>query len=318
MPIKYYIWSSDPHGTGQPWIDLIQQAQTDYPEATTVFGGDYIDSNQHSKETVDFVMDQVKNHHAYALMGNHEYLMYQAIEQNQPDLWYLNGAKHTIKSFFNRGFSKSKARQLLRSDPRYIFLINLPTILQFGHLIFVHAGLTPNELSNPNFIPKSTPTFKDDPNFYDHIWIRNKYIHQDDNISFAHNYTPFTIVSGHTPTMFIEGVYNSPSATKTDVILPTYNDTDHHEDPQILHRPCPVRMVQYKGEQPRFFTDDGCHGSNTHHGNVCVFDSDGHLVKIYNSDPKEDPYYDPEINPVSTKEPVYNEQSHQYEWNQLR
>lgn len=42
---KYYIWASDPHGTGQAWIELVHQAQTKYPDNQTVFGGDYIDGN---------------------------------------------------------------------------------------------------------------------------------------------------------------------------------------------------------------------------------------------------------------------------------
>ena len=36
MP-KYYIWASDPHGTGQPWIDLVKQAQEKYPDSETIF-----------------------------------------------------------------------------------------------------------------------------------------------------------------------------------------------------------------------------------------------------------------------------------------
>lgn len=58
----YYIWASDPHGVGQPWINLIQQAQHDFPNQQTIFGGDYIDGNKYSKTTVDFVIDQVKHH----------------------------------------------------------------------------------------------------------------------------------------------------------------------------------------------------------------------------------------------------------------
>ena len=49
MP-KYYIWASDPHGTGQPWIDLVKQAQAKYPDSETIFGGDYIDGNKHRRK----------------------------------------------------------------------------------------------------------------------------------------------------------------------------------------------------------------------------------------------------------------------------
>ena len=93
MP-KYYIWASDPHGTGQPWIDLVKQAQAKYPDSETIFGGDYIDGNKFSLETVKFVYDQVKFHQASALAGNHEQLMYEFVEHNN-DLWYVNVPKRT-------------------------------------------------------------------------------------------------------------------------------------------------------------------------------------------------------------------------------
>lgn len=313
---KYYIWSSDPHGAGQPWIKLIQQAQRDYPQATTIFGGDYIDSNKYAATTVKFVMNQVKNHHAYALIGNHEQLMYDAVEHDQTGLWFMNGAKHTIKSFFGRGYSKQVACQKLRSDSRYLFLINLPTMLQFGHLLFVHAGLTKDELSDPTFLPSNCQTMALDPNAQTHLWTRSDYLHQNDGITFSHNYTSFTIISGHTPTTFIKGVFNpsTAGALHQDAILPTYNVDAHPNDPQILNRPCPVRLVQYQGEAPRFFTDDGCHNSNQHHGNVCVFDQAGHLIKVYNNDQTNQAYYNSETNPVSIEQPIFNETTQQYEW----
>lgn len=300
--MKYYIWTSDPHGSGQPWIDLVQKAQHDYPNAETIFGGDYIDSNKYSNEVVNFVMDQVKHNHASALIGNHEQLMYEAVEHAQNGPWYMNGAKHTIRSFFKRGFSKQHTRSILRSDPRYLFLITLPTVIVRGSLIFVHAGLSRSELLDTHFIAESIPTIKDDPNYITHLWTRSKYLYQDDHVTFNHNYTPYTIISGHTPTMLINGVYEPD--IDLDPILPTYNFQFYPEDPKLLERPCPVRKVQYPGEPARFFTDDGCHGANQHHGNVCVFNDSGQLVKVYNSDPKEDPYYDPIDNPVSIKEPI--------------
>ena len=67
-----YIFARDPHGTGKPWIKLVKQAQVDYPDAKLVFGGDYIDGRQHSKETFDFVIEQAANPNVEGLLGNHE------------------------------------------------------------------------------------------------------------------------------------------------------------------------------------------------------------------------------------------------------
>lgn len=284
MP-RYYIFASDPHGTGQPWIDLVKQAQKDYPDSQTIFGGDYIDGNKHSKETVDFVMDQVQNHHAQALKGNHEQLMEDFVDHND-DLWYYNGAKTTIKSFFDRGFSKHTARYELRMDDRYTFLINLPKIIETNHFIFVHAGIacwTKNYRDHETYKNRAPLFSMMDGQDYFYLWSRENYWYGDgEYYVFAHNITGKTIVTGHTPTTYIEGIYDNDQ----DGIEPTFDyEQGPDNDPKIVHRACPVRKVQYEGEAPRYFTDGGCHGNNNHHGNICVFDNKtGLLVKTYNSD----------------------------------
>lgn len=275
---QYYIWASDPHATGQSWIDLIRQAQAKYPNHQSVFGGDYIDGNKQANQTVNFVKDQVINHGAIALLGNHEQLMTDFVEYGNL-LWYINGAKSTVKSFFGRGFSKKKTRRLLRSDDRYLFLTSLPMIYVTQHLIFVHAGVRADHLK------------WDDPNFYDnqkqfYLWARDEYFYQKPvkNRYFMHNLTNHVIVTGHTPTMLINGEYD----TNHHMIFPTANIYNQHEDFQ--HRPCPVVKIQYPQEPARYFTDDGCHGAPNHHGNVCVFKNTGELVEVFNDDPKEEAY----------------------------
>lgn len=286
---KYYIWASDPHGIGQAWINLVQQAQHDYPNAQTVFGGDYIDGNKSAKETISFIKNQVQHHHAIALLGNHEQLMHDFVEYNDPT-WYINGAKTTVKSLFGRGFSKRKTQQLLRSNDNYIFLVNLPIAYETPHLLFVHAGLTQNELNDPNWhVNLDHNRINSDPNVNTHLWAREDYWYNPTkNHTFAHNHRRQAIVTGHTPTMFLNGEYNGPSLNHELGIIPTANIYDENED--FVHRPCPVIPVQYAGEYPRYFTDDGCHGANQHHGNICVFHADGKLIKVYNDDPKEQPY----------------------------
>lgn len=114
MVARFYVWASDPHGTGQPWINLVKQAQQKYPNSQTIFGGDYIDGNAHSLETIAFVYDQVEHHDAIALRGNHEQLMHDFVEYNN-DLWFYNGAKTTIKSLFGRGFQRTLLRTSLKN-----------------------------------------------------------------------------------------------------------------------------------------------------------------------------------------------------------
>ena len=268
MP-KYYIWASDPHGTGQPWIDLVKQAQEKYPNNETIFGGDYIDGNKFSLETVKFVYDQVKFHQAVALAGNHEQLMYEFVEHNN-DLWYINGAKSTIKSFFKRGYSKKVAQEKLRSNPYYIFLINLPLVVETPKFIFVHAGITPKTNINHQRRLKDK-TYAT----YFNLWARDEYFYNDvENKVFAHNLTGKTIISGHTPTGLISGKYDNGQTGFDATYTNEQNDFA-----------CPIRKIQYPNEPARYLTDNGCHGIRSHHGNVCVFDSrSAKLVEVFNDD----------------------------------
>lgn len=298
MNKRFYIWTSDPHGTGQPWIKLVRQAQLKYPDSQTIFGGDYIDGNANSLETVAFVYDQVKNHHAIALRGNHEQLMHDFVAYGN-DLWFYNGAKTTIKSLFGRGFSKKVACQKLQETEYYDFLVNLPTILVQSHFIFVHAGVPCDEWANGHskwqnneVYNKYLPFMVDmNPITYFWLWSRNEYFYgKNDDYIFAHNYTGHTIVSGHTPTSLIFGEYDSNQPG----FVPTYNwNLGPDNDPLISQRPCPVRKIQYEGEPARYLTDDGCHGCPTHHGNICVFNSmNGKLVEVFNDDPQDEQAYE--------------------------
>ena len=107
--MKYYIFASDPHGTGKPWIDKVQKALNYYPTAQIVFGGDYIDGRKYSKETVDYIMKMCEDGHI-ALLGNHEDIMLDTVINNHifDSIWKLNGYKSTIKSFCGRDWAYPK------------------------------------------------------------------------------------------------------------------------------------------------------------------------------------------------------------------
>lgn len=283
----YYIWASDPHGVGQPWINLIQQAQHDFPNQQTIFGGDYIDGNKYSKTTVDFVIDQVKHHQALALLGNHEQMMTDFVEYDSR-LWYLNGAKTTVKSFFGRGFPKETTRRRLRSYSSYLFLKQLPKIIVKPNFIFVHAGIAcwlPNDYLKHDVYKTFEPTFNlMNAQDYFFLWSRQKYFYgTNQGHIFAHNLTGKAIVTGHTPTMLISGGFDHAKAWIDNQY--DWSNGNPDTDQYLLKRPCPVKKVQYPHEAPRYFTDDGCHGNNHHHGNICVFNSqNGQLIKTYNDD----------------------------------
>lgn len=246
-----YIFASDPHGTGQPWIELVKKAQKKYPHNQTIFGGDYIDGRKHSKETLDFIIDQVQNNNAIALRGNHEQMMLDFIGSND-ELWYYNGAKSTVKSLFNRGYSKPITRHKILQSPYYEFIKKLTIVYETKHIIFVHGAYP---LNNQTYQP------------YDYLWNRESYWWKDSKTPiFAHNTTNKTIVTGHTPTCLITGRYDFAP--------------NHPIPPNPKNQ---VLKIKYPNEKPRYFTDGGCHGTNNDlNGNICVFDENGILLEVFN------------------------------------
>lgn len=252
--MNYYIFASDPHGTGQPWIDKVENALKLYPTAQIVFGGDYIDGRKYSRETVNYVRSKQSEGHI-ALLGNHEQLMLNAVMDVQPELWKINGSKTTIKSFCGRSWGNEQAARMFAYYNKDViaWARALPDIYVTDNIVFVHAGL---DFSKENPIKDTSHT--------DKIWIRDDYIYSMPLV-FAHNKIDKTIVTGHTPTVYVIGKF------------------ENNLNQEIYNVPesCPVISVHYPGEHPRIFTDGGCHSSlpnNT--GNVVVLNSDGNLEKV--------------------------------------
>lgn len=248
-----YIYASDPHGIGAPWIELIKKAKNKYKHSKIIFGGDYIDGNKYSKETLDYIMTSVKNDNSIALLGNHEQMMIDFINNTTYDsseLWIWNGGKTTIKSLLKRGYSRNITRIKLKQTPYYNFIKTLKPMYMTKNMIFVHAGFdTKKEIQDKNYL----------------LWARDEYFYENPNShdkykTFAHNNSNKVIISGHTPTCLITGKINNR------IIKPP--------------KTCPVLKIQHPNEKPRYFTDNGCHGIKEHTGNVCVFDDDGTLLEV--------------------------------------
>ena len=235
---------------------------------------------------------------AIILRGNHEQMLIDFAEgRDEPinddigymqPLWFANGGKTTLHSLFHYKFSNSKytlAQKLLKDSEYYQFLKQTPIMYDTPNIIFVHAGVLPvSDYDNPE-------NYKGIANYdYDmyRLWARREYIYEFENnipvhqyaiddkthkeVSlpiFAHNKTGKTIVTGHTPTTLISGIY----------------DKTHK---QIHTKPfshCNVLTIQYKNEPARIFTDNGNHSRYPKHdGNVVVIDNKGTIIDIYNND----------------------------------
>lgn len=247
-----FIFASDPHGKGENWINLVEQARIKYPNTQIIFGGDYIDGHPHTKQTLEYVMDTVQKANAIALLGNHEQLLLDFCLNPYDDLWYINGGKTTVKSLFGRNFSRKIVSDKIKTSKYYDFIKSLPVICQTENIIFVHAGIDNIKKLNTS---KQYCLWAREKYFFDDI-----YTHNFRYKLFKHNLTNKTVVTGHTPTCLIEGVCN-------DRIIKGNED-------------CQVLKVKYPGEPARYFTDGGVKKDNNHNGNVCVFDHYGDLIDV--------------------------------------
>lgn len=262
-----YIFISDIHGN-QDTLALIRQAQHDYPDAQLVCGGDYIDGRPHVRAVLDFLKKE-QQQGAIILMGNHEQMLcnYARCSEWQAGIWFYNGGQRSLISMLG----KVATPEELKESDDYRFISQMPIMLETPHFVFVHGGVRPDKQYN---VRSSYADHTDlvnnefDYDFY-RFWARQEYWYNRPFFHiFAHNQTGKTIVTGHTPTCEITG-----RLTNGQVLKPTpWAD-------------CPVRVVQYKGEPARIFTDGGSHSNPqefpNNAGNVVVLKQNGTIEKVY-------------------------------------
>lgn len=253
---------SDIHGS-MTVVGNLRRMQARYPNAYTIFCGDYFDGHAHSAEVIRTIMRQVEDKRAVAILGNHDLMFSSYMEGGDgADLWFLNSGAETITSML-------KSKGITGLDPRSAqarhdmldsfqdekqFVRKLPTICVYGKMLFIHAGL---DLSSADPLRDTKPS--------DRIWIREDYIYRTDRSEaiFAHNPMDYTLVTGHTPTGLIGG---------------RFDGTDKEIKANFPR--CPILKIGYPGESPRYFIDGGVHsGEKENQGNIAVFDeTTGELV----------------------------------------
>ncbi|WP_052444743.1 metallophosphoesterase family protein [Flammeovirga sp. OC4] len=125
----------DIHGCLDPLKELIEKHIQLTKGDRLILLGDYIDRGSQSKQVVDYIIELQKNNYdIIPLMGNHEALLLDSI--NNEDLqykWLNNGGNKTLKSF-----QVESAKDI---PLQYInFFNSLPYFYHFKNFIFVHAG----------------------------------------------------------------------------------------------------------------------------------------------------------------------------------
>jgi serine/threonine protein phosphatase 1 len=124
-------------------IDLIS------PDAARcVHLGDLIDRGPESLRALKLAMEGIAGVESHTLIGNHEYRLLQLLEMPDAEMmerWLKNGGAEFFEELgvdpngrWEQPVAKHLGKQLME------WLHSLPLKLQFGKLLFVHAGLDPN------------------------------------------------------------------------------------------------------------------------------------------------------------------------------
>lgn len=235
-----------------PRLDAVQRR---YPDALTVFIGDYIDGHHQGFAALVEVRRRwlADAEHTVVLRGNHEQIMLDYLNDAEQNSWLVNQGAETMQAAvmqrFGRAGEPATNRQLLRAGyPGLLSWVEtLPVEFALQHVRCVHAGYALG-VSDPL---AATPTTVK-------LWARGDYWYGGNREPvFAHNPLAATIVTGHTPTGHITGRFEGGLQPAKEM-APTH----------------PVFTVAYPGEYARLFIDGGNHGGPARRcGNIVVIDS---------------------------------------------
>lgn len=146
--------------------------------------GDYVDRGPDSGKVLDRIIAGSDAFDSVALLGNHEDMMLECLETDDPDVWdsWLdNGGDATLASLDapveRIGYDPAALAWALGED-RIAWLRNLPIHHQIDGYLFVHAGIVPG-------VPLTEQKTKD------MLWIRRRFLDSeaDHGVVVVHGHT---------------------------------------------------------------------------------------------------------------------------------
>ncbi|WP_075214547.1 metallophosphoesterase [Mongoliimonas terrestris] len=182
----------DVHGCLDPMLDLERRIAADAAAhgrpTALIYLGDVIDRGPDGAAVLDHLTGRdFRAGHRYCLIGNHEAMLLQWLDDPADDAWLDHGGTETLVSYgigpAALAKAKGKARATLVASHipagHLAFLRSLPlTIEAAGHL-FVHAGVNPDR----DFAGQREDDF---------LWIREPFLSRPHRL-------PLRVVHGHTP-----------------------------------------------------------------------------------------------------------------------
>ena len=172
----------DVHGCAYELRNLLNQLPLT-PESTVVFLGDYIDRGGHSKDVVDTILDLRKQCNVVCLMGNHEAMFLNFLDDpgsERAGLFIVNGGSATLASYADDHGNYEFPEEHLQ------FFRELKMCYEDEHHFFVHAGVP------------DVPLYELDSNLHGKkmLWIRGPFLtsEYDWGKVIVHGHTPVTEV----------------------------------------------------------------------------------------------------------------------------
>lgn len=178
--IRRIIAIGDVHGclfSLKKLIELLEPENDDQ----LVFLGDVIDRGNHSKGVVDYLIELDSSYSCHFLMGNHELMFLDYVENKNSAEWMANGGSALLKSYNSPPLRDFPEEHLA-------FLRGCHYFIETDNYFFTHGGLDP-ELS-----------IKDNLRYYkphDFCWQR-MHLRQEFLDNNAYNWEK-TLVCAHTP-----------------------------------------------------------------------------------------------------------------------
>ncbi|MDI6776685.1 MAG: metallophosphoesterase family protein [Syntrophales bacterium] len=168
----------DIHGCLFKLKEMMTLIEIDPVDDTLVFVGDYIDRGPDVRGVVDLILHIKRTiNDVICLMGNHEQLFLDYLDDMNKDLFLINGGMSTILSYGLIGRGDGEKRNVPETHMQ--FFTTLYPYYETDDYIFVHAGLRPG-----------IPLAQQDRD--DILWIRNEFIASDYDFGKL-------VVFGHTP-----------------------------------------------------------------------------------------------------------------------
>ncbi|MGR9172684.1 metallophosphoesterase family protein [Hyphomicrobiales bacterium] len=196
LPLNEYsaIYAvGDVHGCYEELLAAVNKIRIDaasYTKALVVFLGDYVDRGPRSREVIDYLANDGDDKiHQIALCGNHDAAFARLLDDPHcAEEWLRFAGQETLLSYgidvryiFEHGGVKALHAALKQQVPTHHaeFLRQLPTMLEVGDLVFVHAGVRPG-------IPLQSQSDQD------LLWIRTPFLDEGPQL-------PVIVIHGHTP-----------------------------------------------------------------------------------------------------------------------